>query len=106
MLSSQTTQIRPEDCPIPNINGPRTSHLLNSGLVILSPSEETLNQLTHYLNTSSTVAASRFADQDVIAEAFKGRWQPLPWWSNALKTERAVHSDTWSDTEVRLIHYM
>ena len=92
--------------PIPAVDGPRTSHLLNSGLVILKPSQDTMCRLEHYLNTSPLVADARFADQDVLATFFQGRWRPLPWWTNGLKTQRAVHSDVWLDTEVRLIHYM
>lgn len=94
------------DPAIPSPDAPRTAHLLNSGMVVLQPRKETLDELIHFLNTSPTIAASRFADQDVIAEAFHGRWRPLPWWTNALKTERHTHPDVWADTEVRLIHYM
>lgn len=64
-----------------------------------------MDTIVHFLNTSATIATSRFPDQDVISAVFHGRWQPLPWWANALKTERAVHADVWADTEVRLIHY-
>jgi hypothetical protein len=91
---------------IPSPDAPRTSHLLNSGLVVLSPSAETMDSLLHHLDSSPTIAQAKFADQDVIAETFHGRWHPLPWWCNALKTERAVHPDLWSDTEARLVHYM
>ncbi|WVF70776.1 hypothetical protein IAT40_005570 [Kwoniella sp. CBS 6097] len=94
--------------PIPSAepDSPRTSHLLNSGLVILHPSKTTLQQIIHHLNTSPTIAQVQFADQDVMAEVFRGRWKPLPWWCNALKTLRAVHKDVWRDEEVRLIHYI
>lgn len=105
-LSKQTKPTTLESPPIPDIDGPRTSHLLNSGLVILQPSETTLAEVVHFLNTSPTIAQSRFADQDVIAGVFHGRWRPLPWWVNALKPGRAVHKDLWEDSEVRLIHYM
>ena len=94
------------DSPVPGLDGPRTTRLLNSGLVVLHPSEDTMNEIIHFLGTSSTIATSRFPDQDVLAEMFKGRWRPLPWWTNALKTERAVHPDVWADSEVRLIHFM
>lgn len=65
-----------------------------------------MQELVDFLHSSPTVASSRFADQDIIAAVFKGRWQPLPWWANALKPGRAVHKDLWEDSEVRLIHYM
>ena len=94
------------DPAIPDPKSSRTSHLLNSGMVVLKPRKETMDHIIHFLDTSPTVAEAKFADQDVIAEAFRGRWRPLPWWTNALKTERAVHQDVWRDQEVRLIHYM
>jgi hypothetical protein len=75
-------------------------------MVVLQPSATTMESLLLYLDTSPTIAEAKFADQDVIAEAFHGRWRPLPWWSNALKTQRAVHPDLWLDTEARLVHYM
>lgn len=95
-----------DDVPIPAEDGPRTSHLLNSGLVILHPSDELMSELVDFLHSSPSVASSRFADQDIIAGVFHGRWRPLPWWANALKPGRAVHPDVWDDSQVRLIHYM
>ncbi|WVQ88348.1 hypothetical protein IAS59_002082 [Cryptococcus gattii] len=92
--------------PIPSPCAPRTSHLLNSGLVILHPSLTVLASLIDFLNTSPTIGHAQFADQDVIAEAFKGRWRPLPWWCNALKTLRGAHKDLWRDEEVGIIHYI
>lgn len=92
--------------PIPSPCAPRTSHLLNSGLVILHPSSTVLASLIDFLNTSPTIGHAKFADQDVIAEAFKGRWRPLPWWCNALKTLRGAHKGLWRDEEVGIIHYI
>ncbi|OCF33313.1 galactinol synthase [Kwoniella heveanensis BCC8398] len=104
----QTPYTALSEPPIPSTapDSPRTSHLLNSGLVILHPSKTTLQQIVHHLNTSPTIAKVQFADQDVMAEVFRARWKPLPWWCNALKTLRAVHQDVWRDEEVRLIHYI
>jgi lipopolysaccharide biosynthesis glycosyltransferase len=62
--------------------------------------------LVHHLDTSPTVADAQFPDQDVLAEVFRGKWRVLPWWTNALKTERAVHKNIWDDSEVRLLHYI
>ncbi|WVQ85331.1 hypothetical protein IAT38_007496 [Cryptococcus sp. DSM 104549] len=101
--SSPTPLLSP---PIPSPTAPRTAHLLNSGLVLLHPSPQLLASLIHLLHTSPSIAEAKFADQDVIAEAFHGRWRPLPWWCNALKTERAVHKELWRDEEVRVIHYI
>ena len=65
-----------------------------------------MESILHFVKTSPTIATSQFPDQDVLAAVFRGRWQPLPWWSNALKTARAVHPEVWADEEVRLLHYM
>jgi hypothetical protein len=92
--------------PMPAENGSRTSHLLNSGLVVLHPSQAAMDSIVHFINTSPTIGSVKHPDQDVLAQLFHGRWRPLPWWTNALKPARAVHSDVWADTEVRLIHYM
>ncbi|OCF73611.1 galactinol synthase [Kwoniella mangroviensis CBS 8886] len=105
-LSLQNPYTTLSSPPIPSPDSKRTSHLLNSGLVIFKPSLSLLDELVHHLNTSPTIAQSKFADQDVITEVFKGRWKPLPWWCNALKTQRAVHGSMWRDEEVRLIHYI
>nr|ODN89119.1 galactinol synthase [Cryptococcus depauperatus CBS 7841] len=91
---------------IPSLTDPRTAHLLNAGLVVLYPSRDLLNLLIHFIETSPTIAHTQFPDQDVMAEVFKGRWRPLPWWCNALKTLRAAHKDLWKDEQVRIIHYI
>ncbi|ODN84328.1 hypothetical protein L202_00302 [Cryptococcus amylolentus CBS 6039] len=100
---SPTPLLSPE---IPSLDAPRTAHLLNSGLVVLYPSTTLLDSLVSFLETSPTVAQALFADQDVIAEAFKGRWRPLPWWCNALKTLRGAHKALWKDEQVANIHYI
>lgn len=106
-ISQQNTYSTLTSPSIPPIDGPRTSHLLNSGLVVIPrPSRAALADLVHFLNTDPSVAKVRFADQDIIASAYKGRWQPLPWWANALKPVRGVHPGVWKDEEVRLIHYI
>ncbi|WVQ71050.1 hypothetical protein IAR50_000575 [Cryptococcus sp. DSM 104548] len=100
---SPTPLLSPE---IPSLDAPRTAHLLNSGLVVLHPSDALLDSLVSFLETSPTISQALFADQDVIADAFKGRWRPLPWWCNALKTLRGAHKGLWKDEEVANIHYI
>lgn len=106
---SLSHQIRPttlENVPQPKKDAPRTAHLLNSGVVVLHPSKQLMDSLVNHLNTSPTIADAQFPDQDVLAEVFMGKWRVLPWWANALKTERAVHKNIWADDEVRLLHYI
>ena len=47
-----------------------------------------------------------FADQDLLAHVFAGRWAALPWCYNALKTLRYVHAGVWRDGAVRCVHYI
>jgi lipopolysaccharide biosynthesis glycosyltransferase len=47
-----------------------------------------------------------FPDQDLLAEFFRGKWKPLPWVYNALKTLRVTHKTLWRDEEVRCLHYI
>lgn len=92
------TQIKP--------SSPRAYGLLNSGLVVLEPSKEDMSGLTEYLSTSPLVPTFRFADQDLLAAFYEGRWKPLPWCYNALKTLKKVHQPLWRDEEVRFLHYI
>lgn len=85
---------------------PRPFHLLNSGLVVLTPSRQTADSVYHYLRTSPLVPTFRFADQDLFAAVFKNKWKPLPWCYNALKTLRVIHKSVWKDAEVRCLHYI
>ena len=49
-----------------------------------------------------------FPDQDLLADLFEGRWVPLPYVYNALKTLRwkGVHDTLWRDDEVKNVHYI
>jgi lipopolysaccharide biosynthesis glycosyltransferase len=85
---------------------PRPYTLLNSGLVVLNPSLALTSAITHYLATSPLVSGFSFPDQDLLAAFFKGKWKPLPWCYNALKTLRVIHKPLWRDEEVRCLHYI
>jgi hypothetical protein len=87
-------------------SSPRPYGLLNSGLVVLKPSLEISNAITDYLSTSPLVPTFSFPDQDLLAAFFKGRWKPLPWCYNALKTLRVIHKPLWRDEEIRCLHYI
>ena len=73
----------------------RTYGLLNSGLVVLRPSRALHDRIVSHLHTSPTVATMALPDQDLLGEVFAGRWMPLPWRMNALKTFRWVHPELW-----------
>lgn len=95
---TQPTEIKPDS--------PRAYRLLNSGMVVLRPSGESMAGLTEFLSTSPLVPTFRFPDQDLLAAFYEGRWKQLPWCYNALKTLRKIHQPLWRDEEIRCLHYI
>ncbi|OCH96552.1 nucleotide-diphospho-sugar transferase [Obba rivulosa] len=87
-------------------SSPRPYTELNSGTVVLNPSAELFDGIQHFLSTSPLVPTFSFPDQDLLSVFFKGRWKPLPWCYNALKTLRIIHKSLWRDEEVRCLHYI
>ncbi|KAF8640458.1 hypothetical protein AX17_000122 [Amanita inopinata Kibby_2008] len=85
---------------------PRPYTQLNSGLVVLNPSKEIASAIYDFLDTSSEVASFAFPDQDLLTAYFEGKWRPIHWYYNALKTLRDIHPNEWSDDEVRCVHYI
>jgi hypothetical protein len=92
--------------PSPADGNPRPYSLLNSGTVVLNPSKHLAHEVYHYLSTSDKVPTFSFPDQDLLAAFFKGKWRPIHWYYNALKTLRNLHPQEWSDDEVRCVHYI
>ncbi|KAL4884983.1 nucleotide-diphospho-sugar transferase [Aspergillus karnatakaensis] len=82
--------------------------MLNSGLLVVNPSATSYALIRDLLDTPEKVDSYTFPDQELLSEAFKGRWVPLPYVYNALKTMRAegVHSAIWRDEEVKNVHYI
>ncbi|KAI0271327.1 nucleotide-diphospho-sugar transferase [Gloeopeniophorella convolvens] len=85
-------------------SSPRPYGLLNSGLVVITPSSQLANSIVDFLNTSPLVPTFSFPDQDLLAAFFEGKWKPLPWVYNALKSLRVIHEEFWRDDEVRCLH--
>ncbi|KAK7058851.1 hypothetical protein VNI00_001475 [Paramarasmius palmivorus] len=86
-------------------NTPRPYGQLNSGTVVLNPSKELADSIVHYLNTED-ISKFSFPDQDLLAAYFLGKWKPLSWYYNALKTLKVIHTPEWDDNEVRCLHYI
>ncbi|THV04831.1 nucleotide-diphospho-sugar transferase [Dendrothele bispora CBS 962.96] len=86
-------------------NGPRPYGQLNSGTVVLNPSAQLSTAIVHYLNTQP-LEEFAFPDQDLLSAFFRGKWKALPWYYNALKTLRVIHSEEWDDDEVRCLHFI
>lgn len=81
-----------------------THSRLNSGLVVLQPSSETFEQILEFLYTDPRVKSYGFPDQDLLADFFDGRFLPISYRYNALKTLRYCHKDMWRDGDVKNVH--
>jgi lipopolysaccharide biosynthesis glycosyltransferase len=94
--------------PVPIVEGkvPNNHHLLNSGTVILEPSQAQYDKLIETMNTHPDVPNMLFFDQDLLAIVYRNRWKPLPYTYNALKPMRSCHADLWRDEDVKILHYI
>ncbi|KAJ5288968.1 hypothetical protein N7478_001998 [Penicillium angulare] len=82
--------------------------LLNSGVLVITPSEKAYSEITSALQDTARIEGYSFPDQDLLSDVFKGRWVAIPYVYNALKTLRweTVHADIWRDEEVKAVHYI
>lgn len=83
-----------------------THHLLNSGLVVLQPDPATFHAIVAMVQKDPVVQAFKFPDQDLLAYFFKGRYLPLSYRYNALKTLKDCHPNMWRDGDVKNVHYI
>jgi lipopolysaccharide biosynthesis glycosyltransferase len=81
---------------------------LNSGLQVLNPNKATYDFMMSHLTDPQAVTKYWIADQSLLSEEFQGRWVPLPYIYNALKTLKwkGVHDDVWQDDKVKNVHYI
>ncbi|KAL0942833.1 glycosyl transferase family 8 [Colletotrichum truncatum] len=79
---------------------------MNGGLQVVNPSKKLFQQIVKHMEDGAM--DMDFADQSLLSELYRGRWVPLPYVYNALKTLRwdGVHHQIWRDDEVRNIHYI
>ncbi|KAL4805436.1 nucleotide-diphospho-sugar transferase [Aspergillus unguis] len=91
--------------PAPNLAG---VGMLNSGLLVVRPSRKAFSEIQTLLDIPEKVDSYIFPDQELLSEAFRSRWVPLPYVYNALKTMRPdnVHGAIWRDEEVKNVHYI
>lgn len=82
--------------------------MLNSGLLVVNPARETYALIEKVLQTPSRLEQYNFPDQELLSDVFYGRWVPLPYVYNGLKTLRGekVHGAIWRDEEVKNVHYI
>ncbi|KDR85114.1 hypothetical protein GALMADRAFT_233742 [Galerina marginata CBS 339.88] len=102
------TAVEHPAAPPPTITeeSPRPYTQLNSGTVVLNPSENLSSSIIRFLFTCDRVPEWKFPDQDLLSEYFKGKWQPISWYYNALRSLHNVHPVMWSESEIRCLHYI
>jgi lipopolysaccharide biosynthesis glycosyltransferase len=74
--------------------------------VVLNPSKILAASIARFLCTSDKISAWSFPDQDLLSEFFKGKWRPIPWYFNALRSLHTVHPQLWRINEIRCLHYI
>ncbi|KAE9579646.1 Galactinol synthase 1 [Colletotrichum fructicola] len=79
---------------------------MNGGLQVVNPSKRLFRQIVQHMEQGAM--DMDFADQSLLSELYRGRWVPLPYVYNALKTLRweGVHDEIWRDAEVKNVHYI
>lgn len=79
---------------------------MNGGLQVVNPSKAVFAQVVAYMENNAV--NMDFADQSVLSDLYRGRWVPLPYTYNALKTMRwpGVHDAIWRDESVKNVHYI
>lgn len=79
---------------------------MNGGLQVVNPSKAVYDQIVSFMETDAV--NMDFADQSLLSDLYRGRWVPLPYIYNALKTLRweGVHSEIWRDDKIKNIHYL
>ncbi|KAA8902586.1 nucleotide-diphospho-sugar transferase [Sphaerosporella brunnea] len=80
--------------------------ILNGGLQVVNPSLETYDIILNTIRSPAKTLNYDFADQSLLSDAFAGRWVPLSYKYNALKTMRWCHKEIWRDDDVKNVHYI
>lgn len=80
--------------------------ILNGGLQVVQPSMDLYNQILATMNNPEATNSYDFADQSLLSDTFRGRWVPLSYKYNALKTLRWCHKEIWRDEDVKNVHYI
>ncbi|KAI9717668.1 MAG: hypothetical protein M1812_004613 [Candelaria pacifica] len=80
----------------------------NGGLQVVNPSSAVYDLIAKQLSSSSGVESYEFADQSLLSDLFGGRWVPIPYTYNALKTMRwkDIHAVIWRDEQIKNVHLL
>ncbi|MDQ2756893.1 MAG: glycosyltransferase family 8 protein [Actinomycetota bacterium] len=79
---------------------------LNGGFLVLAPDDAVYEQMLQQLAQLDDLTSYPFAEQDFLNEFYEGRWVPMPYIYNALKTLAFQHPSLWDLADVKNIHYI
>lgn len=79
---------------------------LNGGFLVLKPDNAVFSWLQQKVMEISDLKRYPFSEQDLLNEVFAGRWLPLSYIYNALKTLPFQHSAMWRQDDVKNLHYI
>jgi len=80
--------------------------ILNGGLLVVVPCADIYRTIIATISEPDRTNSYDFADQSLLSDAFAGRWVPLSYKYNALKTMRWCHKEIWRDDTVKNVHYI
>ncbi|KAF9153024.1 hypothetical protein BGX21_004222 [Mortierella sp. AD011] len=92
-----TEQLTDESDDIPATGMPPKRSYFNSGLVVLTPTQDQLDDILATFRKITGPSHYTFPDQDLLNEVFEGRWRSIGYGYNALKTLSFAHSPIWNE---------
>ena len=104
-IASYPASWTPDNCGYTASTSQRENYL-NGGLLVLTPDEAVFGDFLEWLAAVEDLSRYPFAEQDFLNEYYRGRWQPLPYVYNALKTLAFQHPSLWDLAEVKNLHYI
>ena len=99
----------PANCAFTYLSAPLPAAFepyFNAGLIVLEPSAAAFEALTAIVAGVTDLTDYPFPEQDLLNRYYRGRWAPLPFGFNALKTHLRQHPAVWSMAQVKNIHYL
>jgi len=84
----------------------RVDNYFNGGFLVVEPDREVFDAMLTRLHGLTDLTRFRFAEQDFLNEFFHGRWRPVPYVDNALKTLPHHHPSMWVPGQAKNIHYI
>ncbi|MET3806022.1 alpha-N-acetylglucosamine transferase [Nakamurella sp. UYEF19] len=112
-IASYPASWKPENCFYTHCRGLEhttepgvVDDYLNGGFLVLTPDREVYTDMIRTLADLDDLSRYPFAEQDFLNEYYSGRWLPVPYIYNALKTLPFQHPSLWNIAEVKNIHYI